>query len=145
MLYKVKMEIVNLKCLQLITQNNSNKWHARLGHIGVDLMMIKKDLVIGLPNITFEKETCADCLLGKQARASFPNVSTFRASRALELVYGDLCGRNTPPSAGISRYIFLLIDDYSRYMWSILLQDKSDAFEKFEKFKAFTRNGGARN
>lgn len=28
-----------------------------------------------------------------------------------------------------------MIDDHSRYMWTILLKEKSQAFEKFKKFK----------
>ena len=35
-----------------------------------------------------------------------------------------------------NRYIFVLIDDYSRYMWTILLKEKGDAFNKFKKFKS---------
>lgn len=30
----------------------------------------------------------------------------------------------------------MIIDDYTRYMWTILLKEKSEAFEKFKSFKA---------
>ena len=60
----------------------------------------------------------------------------FRASELLELVHGDLCGPITPSTATRNRYIFVLIDDHSRYMWMILLKEKGDAFEKFKNFKA---------
>lgn len=33
-------------------------------------------------------------------------------------------------------YIFVLIDDHSRYMWTILLTEKGEAFEKFKRIKA---------
>ena len=36
---------------------------------------------------------------------------------------------------GGNRYIFVVIDDHTRYMWSILLKDKSDAFDMFKMFK----------
>lgn len=36
---------------------------------------------------------------------------------------------------GGNRYIFLLVDDYSRFMWFYLLKNKSDAFEAFKKFR----------
>jgi len=35
----------------------------------------------------------------------------------------------------IIRYVFVIIDDYTRYMWTILLKEKSEAFEKFKLFK----------
>ena len=136
-LYKVLMDIVDAKCLKLSTQEESSRWHARLGHIGASAMklMVKDQLVVGLPRLSFESETCESCLLGKQARRSFPNSTTYRAEKALELIHGDLCGPITPPTAGNNRYIFVLVDDYSRYMWSILLKEKSEAFEKFKMFK----------
>lgn len=136
-LYKVLMKIVDTKCLQILTQNNSTKWHARLGHIGGDSMkaMVNKELVIGIPKFSVEKETCSSCLLGKQARRSFPQSTTYRAEKVLELVHGDLCGPITPPTAAKNKYIFVLIDDHSRYMWSILLKEKGEAFEKLKKFK----------
>lgn len=111
-LYKVLMDIVDTKCLKLSTQEESSRWHARLGHIGASAMklMMKEQLVVGLPKLSFESETCESCLLGKQARHSFPKSTTFRAEKALELVHGD-------------------------YMWSILLKEKSEAFEKLKMFK----------
>ena len=39
-LYKVRMEIANTECLQTIVQNDLARWHARLGHIGVDAMKL---------------------------------------------------------------------------------------------------------
>ena len=137
-LYKVIIDVEPIKCLQLVSASDSTRWHARLGHIGVDTMkaMINKELVRGMPRIAIEKETCVSCLLGKQARKPFPQATTYRASKPLELVHGDLCGPITPPTPAHKRYIFVLIDDYSRYMWTILLREKGEAFEKFKKFRS---------
>jgi len=137
-LYKVIMEIDESICFQLESQSDSRKLHARLGHIGFNVMkvMMSKDLVSGLPKIKLEKETCSSCLLGKQARAPFPKATSYRASKLLELVHGDLCGPISPSTAGKKRYVFVLIDDHSRYMWSILLIEKGEAFDKFRRFKA---------
>lgn len=41
----------------------------------------------------------------------------------------------TPKTTAGNMYIFVLVDDHSRYMWSILLKEKSEAFVKFKKFK----------
>ena len=136
-LYKVIMNIVDLKCLQAAAKPESTIWHARLGHIGKQSMraMMKDQMVIGLPEFKIESETCASCLLGKHARSPFPNATSYRATQALELIHGDLCGPISPPTAGKNRYIFVLIDDYSRYMWTILLKEKSEALDKFKAFK----------
>lgn len=59
-LYKVILEVEQVKCLQLVSFSDSTKWHACLGHIGTDTMktMINKELVTGIPKLTIEKETC---------------------------------------------------------------------------------------
>ena len=137
-LYKVIMEIVETKCFQVIGQDDTTTWHTRLGHIGTELlnMMVKKELVIVLPKVTIDKETCTSCLFGKQTRRLFPQSTTYRAEHILELIYGDVCGSISPPTTARNRYIFFIIDDHSRYMWSILLNEKEEAFDKFRKFKA---------
>lgn len=98
--------------------------------------MINKELVSGIPRIVIEKETCASCLYGKQVRQVFPQATPYRASQKLELLHGDLCGPITPSTLGRNSYVFVIIDDHSRYMWTILLKEKREAFEKFKKFKA---------
>ncbi|CAA7042014.1 unnamed protein product [Microthlaspi erraticum] len=137
-LYKVLMEVESTKCLQAEALNDSTRWHARLGHIGIEALksMVNKELVSGIPRLSLDKATCSSCLLGKQARKSFPQATSYRASSVLELIHGDLCGPITPPTPARNRYIFVLIDDHSRYMWSILLKEKSEVFERFKGFKA---------
>lgn len=136
-LYKVVMEVGSVKCFQAEKIIDSTIWHARLGHLGLDTMrsMINKEVVGGIPNMEVEKKTCTSCLLGKQIRKSFPKTATYRASHALELIHADLCGPITPSTAARKKYIFVLIDDHTRYMWSILMAEKSEAFEKFKRFK----------
>lgn len=69
-LYKVHLQADVVECLQITLPTETSRWHARLGHVNTETMktMISKGLVIGLPNITAEKETCISCLLGKQTR-----------------------------------------------------------------------------
>ena len=71
--------------LYLSSTTETNHWHSRLGHINFESLkgMIQKDLVLGLPNINIEKEVCGSCLLGKQARHSFPKATTYRAAEVL--------------------------------------------------------------
>ena len=136
-LYKVAMDVENNRCLQASKEDDSAVWHARLGQVNIDTMktMISRDIVTGIPRIYIEKETCASCLLGKQTRRVFPKATTYRATNVLELIHRDLCGPISPPTAASNRYVFVLIDDHSRYMWTILMKEKSEAFVKFKAFK----------
>ena len=136
-LYKVTLSADNVQCLQVQGSTESAKRHARLGHVNIETMklMIRRDLAVGLPKIAIDKETCESCLRGKQTRQPFPQATSYLASHPLELIHGDLCGPITPTTPGLKRYVFVLIDDYSRYMWTILLKQKSEAFEKFKRFK----------
>ena len=97
--------------------------------------MIQKELVIGIPKLSVEKELCGSCLLGKQAKKVFPKATTYRASETLELLHGDLCGPIRPNTPAGKKYIIVVIDDHTRYMWSMLLKEKSEAFEKFKRLR----------
>lgn len=84
--------------LHLSSTSESSKWHARLGHVNTETMksMIAKELVIGVPNLSIEKEVCRSCLMGKQVRKVFPQATQYRATKKLQLIHGDLCGPITP-------------------------------------------------
>jgi transposase InsO family protein len=43
-----------------------------------------------------------------------------------------------PATHGGKKYFFLMVDDYSRYMWVVFLRSKDEAFEAFKKLKAAT-------
>ena len=44
----------------------------------------------------------------------------------------DLMGPTKTESLGGKRYIMVVVDDFTRYTWIILLQSKSDAFKHIE-------------
>jgi len=92
-------------------------------------------MVIGLPTVSRLERICDGCVLGKQHRLPFPQVSKFRAERGLELVHADLCGQITPKSLGGASYFLLVVDDFSRFMWVELLRTKDQALECFKKIK----------
>lgn len=64
-LYKVHMRIEDASHLYLSEISESNRWHARLGHVNTATMkiMIQKELVKGVPDIEINKEVCSSCLL----------------------------------------------------------------------------------
>nr|GEY11544.1 zinc finger, CCHC-type [Tanacetum cinerariifolium] len=102
--------------------------------------MAQKDLVHGIPAIKHTAQICDVCLIDKHSRAPFPKKAKARSTSPLDLVYGDLCKPITPPSPSGKRYMFLLVDDYSRYMWIYFLNTKDQAFDTFKEFKKSIEN-----
>lgn len=56
-------------------------------------------------------------------------------SNVLEPVHGDLCGPISPSTPVGNKYFLLVVDDYSRYMWVVLLKSKDEALQAFKKMK----------
>ncbi|GJZ25653.1 retrovirus-related pol polyprotein from transposon TNT 1-94, partial [Tanacetum coccineum] len=140
---KIRMFILNIqndeaKCLKSCLEDHSWLWHMRYGHLNFgDLKLLSsKGMVKGLDQIDHPNQACEGCLLGKHARSSFLKEATSRAKEPLQLIHTDLCGPITPPSHGKNLYFMLFIDDYSRKTWVYFLNEKSQAFEAFKKFKA---------
>nr|GEZ53155.1 zinc finger, CCHC-type [Tanacetum cinerariifolium] len=102
--------------------------------------MAQRDLVHGIPAIKHTTQVCDVCLIGKHSRAPFPKKAKDRSTSPLDLVYRDLCGPITPPTPSGKKYIFLLVDDYSRYMWVYFLSTKDQAFDTFKEYKKSIEN-----
>nr|GEX60914.1 zinc finger, CCHC-type [Tanacetum cinerariifolium] len=123
-------------------QGSSAIYVKRLGHLNFESLktMNQKDLVHGVPAINHTTQICDVCLVGKQSRAPFPKKAKGRSTSPPDLIYGDLCRPITPPKPSGKRYIFLLVDDYSRYMWAYFLSTKDQAFDTFKEFKKTIEN-----
>jgi Integrase core domain len=46
-----------------------------------------------------------------------------------------MCGPITPQTPADNKYFLLMVDDYSRYMWIVLLKSKDKAFQAFKEIK----------
>ena len=101
----------------------------------------KLDLVEGLPFIKFDHSklygTCVRC---KQVRGSFKPKKFVSTVKPLELVHMDLCVTMKVRSRGGYLYIFVLLDDYSRYVWPIFLRSKDETFREFNTLIEKTLN-----
>ncbi|KAL8154787.1 hypothetical protein AgCh_000227 [Apium graveolens] len=141
-LYKLLIETTKPSCLMLKSNEIARLWHIRLGHVNYKAMelMYKGHMVKGLPRITQVDGICDGCLLAKQTRKRFPSQSNYSATQVLDLVHGDLCGPIVPDTASGNKYFFLLVDDYSRYMWAYLLKSKDEALSAFKSFCALVEN-----
>ncbi|GJT47212.1 zinc finger, CCHC-type containing protein [Tanacetum coccineum] len=141
-LYKENLRIGTPVCLLAKLKEDTWLWHARLGHLNFESLksMAQRDLVHGIPTIKHTTQVCDVCLIGKHNRAPFPKKAKGRSTSHLDLVYGDLCRPITPPTPSGKKYIFLLVDDYSRYMWVYFLKMKDQAFDTFKEYKKSIEN-----
>ena len=92
-------------------------------------------MVACLPTFESPLEICEECVVTKQYRDIFPKGKSSRANTVFKLVHSDLCEPIKPMSQGGKRYFILFIDDFSRRTWVYFLQDKSEAFTIFQRFK----------
>ena len=80
------------------------------------LKLFKKNLVIGLPKVNFDKDhICDACQFGKQVKISFKRKDFISTSRPLQLLHMDIFGSSRTQSFGGESYAFVIVDDYSRF------------------------------
>ena len=96
--------------------------------------LISKDLVIGLPKLKFEKDRLCDaCQKGKQVRISFKYKNIVSTTQPLQLLHMDLFGPSRIMSFGGNYDALVIVDDYSRYTWTLFLTHKRNVFHAFNK------------
>jgi transposase InsO family protein len=128
-------------------------WHARFGHADPRAItcLFQQQLAAAsdadcakaladLKAAAVRTEHCAPCLSGKQHRAPLTGSVTGmrRATRLLELIHVDLCGPFPTKARDGGEYLFVIVDDYSRYTWIHVLLSKSgpvvlDAFKYYHR------------
>ena len=77
---------------------------------------------------------------GKQVKSSFKIKNVVSSLKPLELLHMDLFGPSRTMSLGGNYYAFVIVDDYSRYTWTLFLESKSDAFSAFKKLARRLQN-----
>ena len=70
--------------------------------------------------------------MGKQLKNSYTVVTGINTLRVLELLHMDLMGPIQVESINGKRYIFVCVDDFSRFTWVDFLREKSDTFDAFK-------------
>jgi hypothetical protein len=66
----------------------------------------------------------------------FPRQAFRQATEPLELVHGDIYGPIKPVTPSGNCYFLLLVDDFSRYMWVVLLPTKDEAPAAIKRVQA---------
>jgi hypothetical protein len=85
--------------------------------------------------MTFDKnKLCCACQARKQVVIHHPLKTMLSISKPVELLHMDLFGPTLYKSIGGNHYCLVIIDDYSRYTWTLFLDDKSEAPEIFKTF-----------
>nr|GFB08291.1 Gag-Pol polyprotein [Tanacetum cinerariifolium] len=83
-------------------------WHRRLSHLNFDYinLLLKKDVVIGLPKLKFVKDQlCSFCEVSKAKRSSFKSNAVPSSKGRLNLLHMDLCGPMRVASINRKKYI----------------------------------------
>nr|GEW52666.1 hypothetical protein [Tanacetum cinerariifolium] len=113
-------------------------WHRRLSHLNFNYinLLSKKDIVIGLPKLKYVKDQlCLSYELSKAKRSSFKSKVVLSSKERLNLLHMDLCGPMRVASINGKKYILVIVDDYSRYTWTLgteFLNKTLNAFFKEE-------------
>jgi hypothetical protein len=141
-LYILPLRPMKPVCLAASYNDDKWRWHARFGHLDFHApqKMGCHGMVRGLPSIEHVEHVCDAYLAGKQRRAPFPQAAKYRATKLLDLLHGDLCGPISLMTPGGKRYIMLIVDDMSGYMWAVLLTNNSDVEDVFRKLHAGIEN-----
>ncbi|WVZ98408.1 hypothetical protein U9M48_043858 [Paspalum notatum var. saurae] len=112
-------------------------WHRRIAHIGMSQLkkVVKRGMVTGVKDVTFEKDKlCSACQAGKQVASHHSMKACISTSKPLQLLHMNLLGPTTYESIGGNLYCLVIVDDFTRYTWTLFLGDKSETPDKFKLF-----------
>ncbi|GKC10066.1 putative ribonuclease H-like domain-containing protein [Tanacetum coccineum] len=112
-------------------------WHRRLSHLNFDYITLlsKKDVVTGLPKLKYVRDQlCSSCEMSKAKRSSFKTKAVPSSKGRLNLLHMDLCGPMRVASINGKKYILVIVDDYSRYTWTLFLRSKDETPEVLKDF-----------
>nr|GFB44837.1 retrovirus-related Pol polyprotein from transposon TNT 1-94 [Tanacetum cinerariifolium] len=107
-------------------------WYRRLSYLNFDYinLLSKKDVVISLPKLKYVKDQlCSSCELSKVKQSSFNSKAVPSSKVMLNLLHMDLCGPMRVASTNGKKYILVIVDDYSRYTWTLFLRSKDETPE----------------
>jgi len=103
--------------------------------------LASKVLVIGLPKLKFERDKlCETCQKGKQTKSSIKLLNVVSTSRPLELLHIDLFGTSRTMSLGGNYYGLVVVDDYSRFTWTLFIATKDEAYHALKRFAKVIQN-----
>ena len=118
-----------------ILKVNSNKLqelHERYGHLSFPALK-KLPEAKDIPPEEFAKAECIPCIKGKSTKPSAkPSDLSTRTQQVLERIHYDLIGPMETEWLG-KKYVFTIIDNFSRYCIAIPIRAKSDTTETLKQ------------
>lgn len=112
-------------------------WHFKLGHVSYKRLAHMSQLY---PSLHFDsKATCDICHFARQKKLPF-SLSSSVASQKFELLHFDIWVPLVVPSIHNHKYFLTILDDYSRFVWIVLLKSKSDVSQHVKNFITLVEN-----
>jgi hypothetical protein len=103
--------------------------------------LVKNELIKGLSHIAFKKQKLCDAWqMSKQVKTSFKSKNHITTKRPLELVHIYLFGLTRARSISGNRYVFVIMDDFTRYIWVLFWKLKDKTIYEFIKFSKKAEN-----
>nr|GEV50248.1 retrovirus-related Pol polyprotein from transposon TNT 1-94 [Tanacetum cinerariifolium] len=120
-LYTISMEeMMKSSPICLLSKASKTKswlWHHRLSHLnfGTNNQLAKEGLLKGLSRLKYAKDhLCLACQMGKSKKESHKPKIEPSMTEKLQMLHMELCGPMQVGSINGKKYIFVIIDDYSR-------------------------------
>lgn len=119
-----------------VIDDTRERWHFRLGHMSLAYVDRLLEVSVGVDKFSYKcsNSFCDSCALGKLTRDPYSKART-RASRVLEWIHADLL-IITPRENDIfpQTYILIIVDDFSRYVYGVVLKSKTLVLEAFQVY-----------
>ena len=109
-------------------------WHMRLGHMSENGMngLSRRGLFDGQSKSKLK--FCEHCFYRKQRQVKFFN-GILNTKGTFDCLHSNLWRPSKVPSNEGANYMFSIIDDFSRRVWSFFFKHKSDVFATFKEWK----------
>ena len=111
-------------------------WHQRLGHPNKNVLStLLSEFSIPCNRDSHNSSMCQSCQLGKHVRLPFSS-SQSSSTFPFELLHCDLW---TSPIESVSgfKYYLVILDDFTHYVWTFPLRNKSDVHNIFLNFQRY--------
>jgi hypothetical protein len=121
------------------SSSSAEMWHRHLGHPGqYSLARLVSDFSLPCTTKTSTTGVCDACQRGRHVRLPFSSSTSFTYF-PFQIIHCDLW---TSPIVSFTgyKYYLILVDDYTHYMWSFPLRQKSDATITIKHFYAHILN-----
>lgn len=120
-----------------MTIPSSTLWHFKLWHVSHKRLSHMSKLY---PSLSFDHQaTCDICHFVRQKKLPFTN-SLYVACSKFELLHFDIWGPLSITFVHNHRYFLTILDDYSIFVWIVLLKNKSKVSQHVKNFITLIEN-----